>query len=81
MDTKLTLKLEQTIIERAKKYARKNETSLSKLFENYLIKITSDEEAKIEITPLVRSLSGIIELSEDSDERAQYTAYLEKKYQ
>jgi hypothetical protein len=81
MDTKLTLKLEQTIIEKAKKYARNNETSISKLLENYLMKITSDQDVKIEITPLVRSLSGIIELSEDSDERTEYSAYLEKKYQ
>ncbi|MCX6337136.1 MAG: DUF6364 family protein, partial [Bacteroidetes bacterium] len=36
MDTKLTLKLEQQVIENAKIYAKMNHTSLSKLIENYL---------------------------------------------
>jgi uncharacterized alpha/beta hydrolase family protein len=43
MDTKLTLKLEETIIEKAKEYAKNNKTSLSKLIENYLLNITGDK--------------------------------------
>ena len=39
MDTKLTLKLEQTIIEKAKGYAKAHRTSLSQLIENYLQEI------------------------------------------
>ena len=44
MDTKLTLKLEQSVIEKAKDYAKRQKTSLSRLIENYLLDIT-DEEA------------------------------------
>jgi hypothetical protein len=36
MDTKLTLKLNGDIIEQAKTYAKKKNTSLSKLIESYL---------------------------------------------
>jgi predicted HicB family RNase H-like nuclease len=36
MDTKLTLKLDHAIIEQAKLYAKKKNTSLSKLIESYL---------------------------------------------
>ena len=42
MDTKLTLKLEQDIIEKAKDYAKLRKTSLSKLIENYLQRITNE---------------------------------------
>jgi hypothetical protein len=40
MATKLTLSLDSKVIESAKKYSRKKGTSLSKLIEDYLIKIT-----------------------------------------
>ena len=36
MNTKLTLTIEQTVIEKAKKYAKGKERSLSSLIENYL---------------------------------------------
>lgn len=68
MDTKLTLKLEHHVIERAKIYAKNHKISLSKLFENYLLNIlneNSTEKPLEEITPLVKSLSGIIKLSDD----------------
>jgi predicted HicB family RNase H-like nuclease len=44
MDTKLTLKLEHAVIEKAKDYARKQKTSLSRLIENYLNHLTSETE-------------------------------------
>ncbi len=35
MDTKLTLKLDQEVIEKAKRFAQGQQTSLSQLIENY----------------------------------------------
>lgn len=67
MDTKLTLRLERTIIEKAKNYARLHGTSLSSLIENYLEKITNDDEEREKITPLVKSLSRIIDVPKDFD--------------
>jgi hypothetical protein len=81
MDTKLTLKLEQSVIEKAKDYARKQQTSLSRLIENYLLNITNEDESEEKITPLVKSLSGIIELPNDVDYKKEYADYLNKKYQ
>ena len=43
MDTKLTMKLEKIVIEKAKDYAKIHRTSLSKLIENYLHQITTDK--------------------------------------
>jgi len=80
MDTKLTLKLEENIIEKAKHYAKERRTSLSKLIENYLQVITTESEQKEKITPLVKSLSGIIKLPNDYDHKKDYSDYLINKY-
>ena len=79
MDTKLTLKLDQEIIEKAKGYAKSRKTSISRLIENFLQKITSEDE-KEEITPLVKSLSGIIALPAKYDHKKEYADHLSKKY-
>lgn len=80
MDAKLTLKLEQSIIEKAKNYARLHKTSLSAMVENYLQKITNDDNEKEKITPLVKSLSGIIDLPGDFDPKSDYSQFLLNKY-
>ncbi len=80
MDTKLTLRLEQNIIEKAKGYARLHGTSLSAIIENYLQKITDDKEEKEKITPLVKSLSGIVDLPKDFDHKMEYSTFLVNKY-
>lgn len=80
MDNKLTLKLEQDIIEKAKDYATLHKTSLSKLIENYLHKITNETNGNEKITPLVKSLSGIIKLPADFDHKKEYANFLISKY-
>lgn len=80
MDKKLTLSLDQSIIEHAKVYAKSNNTSLSKLIESYLATLTKKTTEKPEITPLVKSLSGVIELPSDFDEKEAYSEYLIEKY-
>jgi hypothetical protein len=80
METKLTLKLKKNIIDRAKKYARDQEISLSKLIENYLNVITAPSDKKKDISPLVKSISGVIKLQDDFDHKAAYQKSLEEKY-
>lgn len=82
METKLTLRLNDNVIDRAKSYARIHKISLSKMIENYLDSITKQkvEENNITITPLVESLSGVIDLPSDFDYKADYHNYLEDKY-
>ena len=82
MDTKLTLKLDQEIIERAKKYASSRKLSLSRLIENYLHALTSDvsPDHDIEISPFVKSLSTDIGLPADYDYKKDRTTYLEQKH-
>jgi len=82
METKLTLRLNDRVIERAKLYARSHKISLSKMIESYLDSLTKDKgtEKKISITPLVKSLSGVIDLPADFDYKKEYGDYLIEKY-
>lgn len=82
METKLTLRLNDHVIERAKIYARSHKISLSKMIESYLDSITkqNEEKEKISITPLVESLSGVIDLPTDFNYKKEYRDYLEEKY-
>lgn len=82
MDKKLTLSLNQQVIEKAKKYAKSNGTSLSKMIEAYFTALTNklDKKDEIEITSLVESLCGVIELPNDFDYKKAKTKTLQEKY-
>lgn len=80
METKLTLSMDKEVIEEAKKYARKKNTSLSRLIKSYLVSITRNRTEKdTDITPLVKSLSGVLPGMKDNYKK-EYSHYLEKKY-
>jgi hypothetical protein len=79
MDTKLTLKLDNSIIEQAKTYAKNKNTSLSKLVESYLGLLVDPQNIQ-EVTPLVKSLSGLIELPKNFDYKKDYKKHLSNKY-
>lgn len=80
MDKKLTLSLDESVIENAKLFAKQNKISLSKLIEGYLKSIVDNKTKNVEITPLVESLSGVVQLPEGFDVRDDYTKYLIEKY-
>jgi hypothetical protein len=80
MNTKLTLRLNNDVIKRAKNWAQRHKTSLSKMIESYLNSITKQKSENIEITPMVESLSGIIELPENYDYRKEYSDHISEKY-
>jgi len=83
MDSKLTLKLNKSVIEQAKEYAKEHQVSLSRLIENYLASLTQKEKSNkkdIEITPFVKSLSGSIKLPKDFDYKEARHEYLMEKY-
>jgi Family of unknown function (DUF6364) len=78
MDTKLTLKLNQEIIEKAKKYASNKKLSLSKLVENYLNSIVIKNENKIKISPFVQSMTTGKSLPNDLDIKNHKDSLLDK---
>ncbi|MBU3676997.1 MAG: hypothetical protein FGM54_07455 [Chitinophagaceae bacterium] len=79
MDTKLTLKLDNSIIEQAKTYAKMKNTSLSKLIESYLGLLVQTQVAQ-EVTPLVKSLSGVVDLPENYNYKKNYKKHIANKY-
>ena len=81
MNTKLTLTIEQTIIEKAKKYANSKGRSLSDIIENYLKVITREESSiKTELTPLVKSLKGSFKAPKNMDYKKELSKRLSEKY-
>lgn len=81
MDTKLTLKLNQRVIEKAKEYASTKKMSLSRIVEAYLQSLTSENEtSEFEISPFVKSISTGTEIAVDLDYKKEYAAYLIEKY-
>lgn len=81
MNTKLTLTIEQTVIEKAKKYPKNEEPSLSDLIENYLKVLTKeDNQADIELTPIVKSLKGSFHVPKYSDYKKNLPNRLAEKY-
>ena len=70
MDIKLTLSLDQMVVERAEKYAQTQGITLSKLVESYLEGLPKEDyKTKSKVTPLVESLSGVIDIPDDFDEK------------
>lgn len=83
MNTKLTLNIDDNTIVEAKKYAKKSGTSVSKLVENYLNSLTNKTKKKkgeIEITPLVKSLTGIIPVEAADNYKKIIQEHLTEKY-
>ncbi len=82
MDTKLTLKLNRNVIERAKKYTSNKKLSLSRLVENYLDSLTNEEKDDFEISPFVKSISSGKSIPLDDEKlRKEYLDFLDKKYE
>ena len=79
MSTKLTLNIDENIVINAKSYAKENKVSLSELIENYLHSLASKNSRKRDVSPLVESLTGVVDLPK-KDYKKSYTNYLSKKY-
>jgi len=81
MNTKLTLTIEQSVINKAKGYAKRKGHSLSDIIENYLKVITkSGPKTDIEITPIVKSLRGSFKASSNLDYKKELSKRLSEKY-
>jgi F0F1-type ATP synthase membrane subunit b/b' len=82
MNTKLTLTIEREIIERAKKYAKNKNRSLSDIIENYLKTLTEKEQKdnSQKLDPIVESLKGSFKMRKNMDYKKELGNRLEEKY-
>jgi len=77
MEVKLTLKLDKAAIDSAKRYAKENKRSLSRMVENYFRNLSSEQNYPKKHSSVVESLSGILSKDDlekfaEEDERAKY---------
>ena len=80
MNTKLTLTIEEKVIESAKQYAQRKGKSLSHIVENYLMSISSKEISDVSISPKVLKLMGVIKLPEDFNYKKELGTIISRKY-
>ena len=75
MQTKLTLRLEDSVIEQAKSYAKEHDKSLSQVVADYFQILTQQPEKPV-ISPVTKSLIGVLSGIDQKD----YKKHLEEKY-
>ena len=72
--TKLTLSVESAVVERAKRFSRRNQTTVSDLVQEFLSSLEDSEQGA---TPVVSRLRGVLPPSASRDE---YREHLEAKH-
>ena len=72
--TKLTLSVDSAVIERARRFSQRNDTSISKLVSTFLASLEDEEGVS---TPVVSRLRGALP---SSVSREQYRTHLEAKH-
>jgi hypothetical protein len=76
MHSKLTLRMEDAVIRKAKRIAKQKGQSVSRIFSDYIAAETEDVEME-ELPPVTASMVGV--LSSEVDD-SDYKQYLEEKY-
>jgi Family of unknown function (DUF6364) len=74
--SKLTLSVDGAVVNRAKRYAKQQGTSVSKMVETYLSSVAEGGGPVRKDTPILKSLRGILQKADVKD----YKRYLENKY-
>lgn len=84
MNTKLTLKLDKFVIDKAKDYASSHKRSLSRIIESYLRSLISQDDPNdsddIQISSFVKSMSSGVSIPTDIDYKKEYFDYLLDKH-
>ncbi len=80
MQTKLTLRMEEALVRRAKRYSARSGRSVSRLVSDYFALIDSGLDANAaELTPRVQSLIGALAQRDVAEE--DYKRHIEQKHQ
>jgi hypothetical protein len=80
MTTKLTLSVDRQVIQKAKRYARRHNKSLSQLVTNYLKHVTADDREMSEIDPVVQEVADEIPIAQVPQLDEPKYRYLKDKY-
>ena len=74
--SKLTLSVDDSVVSRAKRYAKAHGVSISKMVEAYLVAVAGPTTREPADTPILRSVRGILKNADVKD----YKRYLATKY-
>ncbi len=74
--TKLTVRVDASALEEAKRYVATHDTSLSALISTFFHTLTGQDPQQAQ-TPILRKLTGILPQENSKEE---YHAYLDQKY-
>ena len=82
MQAKLTLRLEEQLIENAKLFAKQSGKSLSQMVADYFSQLEKNKLSQEKyLPPITASLKGALQSSSSQDvDEKDYHAYLESKY-
>ena len=81
MQTKLTLRVDDQTVRKAKSYARIRRTSLSRIVEEYFRRLEGQEIATSTETPVLSEIAGLLAGRGNPDAlKKSYRAHLEEKY-
>jgi hypothetical protein len=81
MNTKLTLTIEKTVIEKAKDYAKKSGRSLSDLIESYLQRLIMDSEVSEASVPgEFKDLFGSVNPPKEMDDKSAIRTIMREKH-
>ena len=79
MKTKLTLRVDDTVIRKAKRIASKRGRSVSRIFSDYISEVEDSQEFN-DINPITRSMIGALAGVEIENDRIEHHQHLEAKY-
>ena len=80
MTTKLTLSVDRQVVQKAKRYARRQNKSLSQLVTNYLRHVTAEDREVSDIDPVVLEIADEIPLDQLPQLEEPKYRYLRDKY-
>jgi hypothetical protein len=75
-EQKLTIRVSQSVLDGAKRYAREHGTSLTRLVTSYLERLGTTSDA-LDSAPITRSLAGTLPATAD---RSEYREHLEQRH-
>ena len=78
--TKLTLSIDEAVVEKAKRIAEANRTSVSAMFSQFVQSAGAQHKRQTKIGPLTRKLSGIVKLPAGKDYKEALTEALMAKH-
>jgi len=81
MTTKLTLRLNDTVIKKAKKTASRKGVSLSRMVEDYFKAVADQGTQVVRESPVLYEVSGVLSGKQDAEQlRAGYRKHIAEKF-